>query len=315
LGVQSLTIVVQFSRLLRPLWGRKKEPILVLDAEPTVRSKMEQAYLSSWRVSGASVTGVSHQQAGEPCDDAWFIGEVPNGFVIAVVSDGAGSARMGAFAAKTICDAFEELVPPLSKLNTDVSKECNGERVGDVERHLKLWEVILVQIEGCLTTVRSRLINHAATSGGQPDDYLATVLGVVAHPKFGSLCFHIGDGAITIFNKENEEVITSQPENGEYLNQTYFLIEEEWKLHFRVAEVQDDQLGSIFLMTDGVTDLAYHRHGRALTPELRFFTPLTNFLSGRSREGRDAAIANVLDAQRARELVNDDKTLVWLAPG
>jgi hypothetical protein len=221
---------------------------------------------------------------------------------------------MGAFAARTICDAFAELIAPLSKLTASASKAIACESANGAGQPQEPWSEILMQIDARLTTARSRLIDHAIDNGAQPDDYLATVVGVVAHSGLGVLAFHIGDGAITVFGKSGEELLTSQPENGEYLNQTYFLVEEEWRLHRRIAEVRDGQLGSIFLMTDGVTDLAYHRQGRTLSPESGFFAPLTEFLACRPRTAGEAGIARILDAERARELVNDDKTLVWLAP-
>jgi hypothetical protein len=283
------------------IWRRKAQAV----AKPIAGAEDTQcAGEARWRVAATSVTGVGHLEAGQGCDDAWFIGETRNGIVVAVVSDGAGSAPMGAFAAQTICTSFEELV---TGLVTD------GGETSAVEQTDTYWDKVLSDVDACLTRARTKLIDHAASSNRGADDYLATVVGVVADPVSGVLCFHIGDGAITIFDAGGAELLTSQPENGEFLNQTYFLVEEAWQLHRRVARLSGRSAASIFLMTDGVTDLGFHRRGRILTPEPAFFAPLTAFLQSRPRDVGEAGIAKVLDAERARELVDDDKTLVWLS--
>lgn len=302
---------MRIPKLWRAIRDKRSQPVPSKgDGETT--QILEEAGTYRWRVAGASVTGLSHQKADQPCDDAWFAAQAPNGLLVAVVSDGAGSARMGGFAARAICDAFKKLLASLSAF--DFGTESVDDETTEGEQAATQWHDILPRINDCLTAVRSELIEHAATNAGEPDDYLATVVSVIAHPAKGVLCLHIGDGAITIFRDDDKELLTSQPDNGEYLNQTYFLVEDEWKLHCRVVDHPSERIGSIFLMTDGVTELAYHRRGRILTPESKFFVPLAEFLMTRTPESGQAGIARILDAERARQLVDDDKTLVWIKP-
>ena len=60
---------------------------------------------STWQTIGASVTGASHVKTNLPCQDAHGFAELPGGLLIAVVSDGAGSAPLAEVGAQTAVSA------------------------------------------------------------------------------------------------------------------------------------------------------------------------------------------------------------------
>lgn len=255
-----------------------------------------------WQVAAASIIGPDHAKEGVGCQDAHFVGEADNGIALAAVSDGAGSTKLGGEAAAIICRQFEALWESLVRLSFGH---------GDAESPASWWAVIEGIIEETLTAARESLLVCARESEVDPSDLLATVVGVVAHPDCGAVTFHIGDGAATVFNSDCEEIFTSQPENGEYLNLTYFLVEEHWRDHLRI-KVVPLPFDEMAVMTDGVTDLAYVRHGRRLVPEPRFFQPLSAFLRERTRIVGEEALTRALNTQEAQDRVGDDKTLIWM---
>ena len=57
----------------------------------------------AWRWVSASVIGTSHIQNGDRLQDAYVVSKLGNGCICAVVSDGAGSAKFGAFGAWLTC--------------------------------------------------------------------------------------------------------------------------------------------------------------------------------------------------------------------
>ena len=274
-----------------------------------------QSQVEKWQAAAASVKGEGHIKDGAECDDAWFVGQSSNGFIAAIVSDGAGSATFGGLAAREICASATQLVHDLEEASLPSADEgalCKEEN--DNTEVEAFWAGVQELVEKHLAVTRERLIEHASTNACNPSSYLATVVGVIAHADFGVMAFHLGDGAATVFDTEGVELLTSQPENGEYLNQTYFLVEDWWKEHLRVTKSASLSIGSIFLMTDGVTELAYQRRGRTLSPSPTFFGPLISYFPSRTRMVRESAIQKFLDTERARELVDDDKTLVWISP-
>lgn len=260
-----------------------------------------------WKLAAVSVTGLSHVADETACEDAFFVDQADNGFVVGVVSDGAGSARFGGDAARLICEHFRQFFGQLAALEIDGGREAEA---GADDPH-PCWSEISRLLEGAFDAARLGLLDLAAANDAEPADFLATLVGAVAHPLLGATIFHIGDGAASLFDPSGGELHTSQPENGEYLNQTYFLVEDHWKQHLRINTILQ-QLGEIFIMTDGVTDLGYVRSGRTLAPEERFFRPLSAFLDGRSREAGEAALVRTLDSDAARERVDDDKTVIWM---
>ena len=52
-------------------------------------------------------------------------------------------------------------------------------------------------------------------------DFACTVVGAIISPGLEYVSFHIGDGAMVLIG-EDDCVVKSLPENGEYANETYF---------------------------------------------------------------------------------------------
>jgi hypothetical protein len=268
-----------------------------------------------WLFAGTNVTGQSHEAASAACDDAWFCGQTANGFAIGVVSDGAGSAPHGGLAAEQICKTLSGLESDLAAVPVPVVKSAPVLEDGTPASASADWSKVLRKVRARLIRARKDLARLAARRGCPIDDFWATVICVVAHPRCGAIIFHIGDGAASVFRDDGTPILTSQPENGAFLNETYFLVEDDWENHCRVCDVADIAEHSIFLMTDGVTDLAYHREGRELRPEPGFFRPLIEYLAARPREAGERGLHGLLSTERAREMVDDDKTIVWMKFG
>jgi serine/threonine protein phosphatase PrpC len=221
------------------------------------------------------------------------------GYLVAVVSDGAGSTTSGGIAAKLICDELPRKV---------IESVCS---LGDEAcSDLRCMAHMRRALRASVGAVRQSLVSLAQQTRIPADELLATLVGVVAHPELGGLFFHIGDGAAIAFDDNGNDLALSPPENGEYVNTTYFLIEEQWKTHLRFRFFESG-FKTIFLMTDGVTDLSFVRDGKGLTAFKPFFQPISSFLSSSDRQTGEAALADALNNEVARAKVDDDKTLVW----
>jgi hypothetical protein len=251
--------------------------------------------LVEWRVAGASVAGFSHLADGTPCQDAHAIATTPSGWLIAVVSDGAGSAPRSSEGSRLLSD---EVV-------AHICARCGAIDSGEL-MHLD-EDTVRPWIEEAVEAVRAQL-SALANNGGSLRDFHATLVGVVAGPDTG-IFFHVGDGAGCATSLKDVSVsVVSGPENGEYANETYFITQDEWRDHLRLTSFNSKH-NLIALMSDGVMPFALAKG--ALKPFPPFFDPLSKFLAERSREEGEKAIATILERDTIRQITGDDKTLVW----
>jgi hypothetical protein len=250
----------------------------------------------AWRVAGTSVTGAYHALKDEPCQDRHRLTVTPGGILIAVVSDGAGSARFGGEGAAMLC---EQVSASLARLFGRGKAKPSRTLVRKARRAVR---------EG-IEAARAQALDEVPPDAGLYD-YHATLVGAVALPGMGAMFFHIGDGAAVALASASKRWILSPPHNGEYSYETYFFTEPNWQANLRFTLV-GPEYDMFFVMTDGVTDLGLKTIAGEPQPFVPFFEPIGRFLAGVARDEGETALAGTLDTPSARERSNDDKTLVW----
>ena len=239
------------------------------------------------RVVAASVTGPLHCHKKLPCQDYFKFRREGKNFV-AVVSDGAGSARYGKVGARVICETI-----------IDHLKNTKPHQVIDKTYH-------------AVDVARHKLCHHRLNkqkSSGGLNDFAATIVGVVYNSGQGCF-FHIGDGAALAFHSDGDlnDFVASRPENGCFSCETYFYTQDNWRENLRFTRFED--FDTVFLMSDGLTNFAFSHDYQRL--EKGFILPIHNFLSAQKTQTRACrALANTLDNVQARKLNSDDKTLLW----
>lgn len=249
-----------------------------------------------WRVAAASVTGAYHAFRGDACQDRYRLEVTAGGVLIAVVSDGAGSARFGGEGAAMVCEhVTSALARAIGRVRPRPSR-------GSL---LKCCRAVRRGIEAA----RAQALNEVPPDAGLYD-YHATLVGAVVLPGKGGIFFHIGDGAALAVAADEGRWVMSEPSNGEYSYETYFFTEGNWRrnLRFKLIEPGFD---TIFVMSDGVTDVGLKNHSSGPQPFMPFFEPIGRFLAGAGREEGEKALTATLDSDAVREKTNDDKTLVW----
>ena len=173
---------------------------------------------SQWYVAGASVIGISHQKAGTECQDTWGLSQAVRRASLdvvtaACVSDGAGS----------VCNAFAG-----ARLTAFAVSNWLREHFSSA---LTLTQDQIRQ--SCMATV-SRLIRRAAQRAGcSPDEYAATLVAVCTGLDGSWLALHLGDGGI-IGEFRDRALVVSQPEKGEFANETWFVTSSDALEHLRV---------------------------------------------------------------------------------
>lgn len=257
------------------------------------------AVASAWHVAAASVAGTSHVARGEPCQDRHHVEVTLGGALIAIASDGAGSASHGGEGAALLCAHVADSLRH-HLLGSGPQAPCTKRTIGGVARSVR---------DG-IRAARTAAEECATGHGGSISDYHATLVGAVMMPGHGGISFHIGDGAALAMRADGTRWMLSGPTNGEFADTTYFFTDERWPMHLRLTRIEPD-LDTLFVMTDGVTDLGLTRGAQGNQPFMGFFQPIGAFLAQQSRAIGEAALVETLGAPDICARTTDDKTLVW----
>jgi len=241
----------------------------------------------SWTWASASRRGTSHVTAGTRCQDASrCIVTGPADALVAVVSDGAGSAKFGAEGAwivcRTVLEASREHFSRSAEMPTD--EECGA------------W----------LDSIRDRIANAAIRKKEVSRQFAATMVAVIASDT-ASLVLHVGDGA-AVLEVDGEWQAPSWPENGEYASTTFFVTDD--LLRLRVTRAP--RASAVVVFTDGIERLALdYAAGR---PHAPFFDGILRPVAQAEGVGRkrplSVALARYLESDAVNERTDDDKSLI-----
>ncbi|MEJ0096540.1 MAG: PP2C family serine/threonine-protein phosphatase [Methylocella sp.] len=247
-----------------------------------------------WSWVGACSTGTSHLKAGTGCDDAGACLEVvtPNGpILVAVVSDGAGSAHLSSFGARIVSRSF-----------------CRS-ALAFVGRGGRPHEVGAEVVAEWLDDLRDRVDQAARRRAEHPRSFAATLIGCLVHEDRAAIV-HIGDGACALrLTGEREWRVPSWPAQGEYASTTYFVTDDPQPrttiahVAGKVAEIALFSDGLERLALDFATVTAFAPFFESMFPALRKAPPGRNRLLS-------ADLRAFLDGPTVIARTDDDKTLV-----
>ncbi|RKZ92577.1 MAG: hypothetical protein DRR19_03850 [Candidatus Parabeggiatoa sp. nov. 1] len=239
-----------------------------------------------WFVIGGTVIGQSHIDSQLPCQDSHYYKEIANGWGIAIVADGAGSAansHLGSeFVAKTAAQAFNQLVTNQEwHIKNQLPSENN-------------WHVLATET---LKTVRMTLENYATQKKLESKSLACTVIIVIYSP-IGILITHIGDGRAAYCNLSNEWKPMMRPWKGEEANATVFMTSAIWNNKeinpFIESRVINERPLAFTLMSDGCEKASFecsqfesstNKWSDPNNPYPKFFQPLVNTLKNLEKAG------------------------------
>jgi hypothetical protein len=248
-----------------------------------------------WRVFSASATGKRNLDQGTAGQDASHC-VVTDNILVAVVCDGAGSVREGRTGSQFVAHALA------LQLSADLHADqrllgIDAEGAARIEAHIR----------SAIEAVRTRLASLAESREFELHDFACTLVGCVASPGNGCF-FHIGDG-FAIWQCAAKDAVVSQPENGEYADETYFVTDESWQDHLRLTPLPAPRPGCMIgLMSDGTAPFAINRARTGFFGP--FIDPIAAFLGKASTPDGNKALCNLLESPRASEISPDDKTLL-----
>lgn len=251
----------------------------------------------SWRYAYTSVIGTSHAKLGTPCQDASdcrvLHTQDSEPVIVALVSDGAGSAECAEVGAQLACSLF------ISEMNSLFE---TGGTVRDLTCDFaKNW----------VRHFQNEIAMRAEAEDRPSRDFACTVLGAVVGGECG-VFFQIGDGAIVVSSHEEPEEYgwVFWPQRGEYENVTMFATDLRALEQIDFSLI-DRRIDEVALFTDGLQRLALHFQSQTThSPFFRsVFAPLRQAPQGFA-EGLSQSLSVFLSSPQVNERTDDDKTLV-----
>ena len=246
----------------------------------------------TWKWVGACATGTSHIRAGTHCQDSAGCVEVKESrALVAVVSDGAGSAEFSAIGSRIVVNGFVRCA-------TSYLKDANS-----LETLTK--DVVL----GWIDDIRERVVVAAQNRGVRPRDMAATIVAAIVGEEQAAIV-HVGDGSIALRAKNSSEwIIPSWPSHGEYASTTYFVTDDpQPAAQFTMLL---GQFTAVAAFTDGLERLALDFANKS--PYAPFFDSKFQHIIG-PPAGRDRRLSiwlrRYLASAPILERTDDDKSLI-----
>ncbi len=252
-----------------------------------------QTESKTWRWAAASVRGTAHANADLHSQDAYAVTPVANGVVFAVVSDGAGSTRLGGVGARYTCYFMKNRVRAWFE---------SGQQFPD--------DAAVVAI---IHDLRKALSAHADKRRVQIREYAATMAAVLVS-NAEVLTIQVGDSSI-VARKGNDWEVLCWPDAGEYASTTYFITDlPHARLNIKYLKRSHDAFA---LFSDGIGELALSVSDASAFPG--FFRPMMRPLDDALDSGHLSDLSDHLSAylgsQSFCERTDDDKTLILITGG
>ncbi|WP_174733509.1 PP2C family serine/threonine-protein phosphatase [Mesobacillus harenae] len=235
--------------------------------------------ITHWKIANAQTAGRGHLKSNIPCQDYTYSMQ-ENGLTILLLADGAGYAKhshKGAEAvvkktASLLADHFDEY------FTAEDDDQLKRVIIRELHEEIKMIE----GFEGDIKQYASTLL-FIAIKG---DQYVAG---------------HIGDGLIGK-EQDGELKVFSFPENGQFVNTTFFVTSEDaWK-HFRLYKGLVGTAAGFVLMSDGTAESLFNKKEERLAPAI---TRMFEWLRDHPSQKISAVLANNLDAV-IKEQTHDD---------
>jgi hypothetical protein len=267
-----------------------------------------------WKVFFASAAGKYHLDGQLPCQDAGHHAAIDD-VLIGVVCDGAGSASQGHrgadFFARKVTELIADAVRSGALPKATATPAAIAATAPAATATMAAAAAAAEEERACLLAIlgeaRGQLAQIAQERQLELRDFACTVVGCITSRR-GGCFFHIGDG-FAICVRENGQSLLSQPENGEFADETYFVTDERWTEHLRVTPVPEVSPGCLIgLMSDGASPFAVNRARTGFYAP--FIDPVMSFLSKANEHNGSQALLNVLEDEKTYSITADDKTLL-----
>lgn len=217
---------------------------------------------------GFSIVGKSHIEKGICCQDSHKIKKMDNGWYVAAIADGVGSAK-----------------------NSHIGSKIAADTVVDFCSEYMPWDYSVIGIKSMLRTAYNyafkQIIRESEKSGETIESY-DTTLSVVIYDGRRIIYGHSGDGAIIGLTIYGDYVQITKPQKGDDMVSVLPL-----RAGYTVWSIDtyEEDLAAVMLMTDGMLDGALCPYLLKQSNISEVYTPIASFFAdpyGTTENGKKA---------------------------
>ena len=251
-----------------------------------------------WLVSAATHQGYGHERNGTHYQDSHVLEKVKDSkkeSLILAVADGAGSAISSREGSRIAAETAAERL----------KKRFTNRKGASLNYHK-----VRSELKKALTSSREAIRLNTKKLGVDPRDYATTLLLAVVNERLLAT-LQVGDGVIVVRDSSGNYTVASEPQSGEYANETYFITSRKYP-EPKISIRPDPGVTAVFLMTDGLQPLAITDHSGKAHPG--FFDPIyQTLLTDKDPKLTAKRISEFITSDRVRQKTLDDVTLVAAA--
>ncbi len=254
-----------------------------------------------WISSCARATGVSHEAAGQPCQDAADSRTVPYGMrkkrpytVTLAVADGAGSAERSGEGSQLAVNTALDIIK--SELRPRRGKRPRRRGTRNLKKFLKM------AFDGAVKAIEEK----ASEDGADVRQYATTLLIAVAVGDVVA-AGQTGDGAIVARIGDRKYRTLIVPQRGQYRNETTFITEP--RSAPQIMAQSKTAVDRIALFTDGLEGLVIAQADSS--PHAPFFDGLFRWIEMQNgdRTSIEDGLTRLLNAPKTRSKTHDDLSI------
>lgn len=209
-----------------------------------------------WKMVNYEVCGRSHHSKNTPCQDKTVAKEI-NGTYCIALADGAGSAKLSHHGANIVVNS-----------TVDYLTENFDSLIDNINGVIVKQEIVKQIIE--------KLRANAEKYKCELKDLASTLLFVaIKDNRF--IIGHIGDGIIG-YLKNDDILVASKPNNGEFVNSTFFVTSSEVIKNMKLIKGEIKDITGFVLISDGSADSFYIKREEQLSNTIKKIIKWTSAL-------------------------------------
>jgi len=241
-------------------------------------------------IIGLSITGLSHNKIGLPCQDACKYEMINPNFSVIALSDGLGSAKHSELGSKI---AVDSIIYFCKNLNETILMDL---------------DCLHAELKNSVEYARNEIEKFAEENKIEIHELACTLIIILVLER-KAIVAQIGDGAV-VGKTPNGFELLSFPEDQEYVNEVVPITCHSWETSLKISTLFLD-VEYIIAFTDGCQRAILTKKEGVWSPNSEFLDAFFSYLFKlKIKSDGEEFLKEIIESKKFSEISDDDKTLI-----